>query len=314
MGKKAATNKTTPAKSMTPGQYPKPKESRINTIIIVSGRPGIGKTKNLKKLLEKLARGNEKKPPQKVLIFDVNDEYDLGTPTRYDMIKEVQKGSIRRLLPYKRIQGKLTELDVAGLQDAFVKIIAEYSNGVLVLEDFSAYCVSTKKVDIMSTINRARHKGIDVIVMLQDIDRVTRELWGAMGIYRFHKQTNDIDLVKHKISRFPLVKIADNIVSEQYEEAEAAEGRGQIGEKEKEYLQEFFVEIDFLRLKIYGSSWPAYERAVRKWLIVSDRMREIKNTCLEKGWNPKNIQHQQEAIKVLLERKYRAFFGGRLSD
>ncbi len=73
------------------------------------------------------------------------------------------------------------------------------------------------------------------------------------------------------------------------------------------------VEIDYLKTKIYGSDWPAYVRAVRKYLIVTDRKREIKDKCMENRWNENNIENQENALNILIDTKYRIYFGGRKS-
>ncbi len=310
---KNSNNKQTPVKNLQKQVKKLPTETRIKTITIISGRPGIGKTERLKKLLASLARGSEIKDPDRVVIFDVNDEYNGITSTVSKDLPLVQHGTIRRIMPYKRVNGKLIPYSTEDRQEKFAEIVEDYSNGVLVLEDFSSYCVSTRSVNIMSLLNRARHKGVDVIIVVQDIGKVTKELWATIGYYHFHKQTNSIDFEKRKITHFFLVKIADYIVTEQFEQAESAFSKKIFGEKEKKNLQSFCVEIDYLKTKIYGSDWPAYVRAVRKYLIVTDRKREIKDKCMENRWNENNIENQENALNILIDTKYRIYFGGRKS-
>lgn len=268
---------------------------RQNGITIISGRQGVGKSHNIKKMIKNYVANINK-----VLIYDVNDEYTEYQPISWKDIKLQKPNTVRRVLPYRKVNGKIEPFGIEELKNGFLKLLEEYKDGLLILEDFNTYALNTRSQKVLSTITRARHKRIDIMIVLQEISKVTKDLWGNMAFYIYHKQTSDIDREKGKIVNFEMCKIADNIVNEQYMRSQLAFDKNKITEIQNQINQSFFVYLNFRTGKISGCSKEAFDRAYIRYLTITDKYKRIKEYCLEKGWKFNNEQDRQKAILELI--------------
>lgn len=288
-------------------------EERINTITIFSGMPGVGKSHQLRQVVKVLAKGDPEKGklPQAVLIYDVNDEYPEFMPISWNDIKKQQPGTIRRLLAFKMENGQRVAFSTDELTEGFEKIIKDCGNQVVVLEDFNAYSIDTRRVSVTGTINRARHKGVDLIIMLQEIAPVTRQMWATCGFYYYFTQLSDIESAKNNIKKgYVLAWIADSIVREQYEEAEYQMDQGNITKNECKEFQSLYIQIDYFKNKLFGCPQEAaFRRAVEKYLKAGDRHRKIKAYCFNNDLDFKKIENRQRAVNYLYEREFRRYWG-----
>jgi len=293
---------------------PKPKnvQYRQNGITIISGQQGVGKSYNIKKIIKEYVRDNPEtgKKGGKVLIYDVNDEYTDYTPIAWKDIKNQRPQTVRRVLPYRMVNGKVEPFGTDELKEGFLVLLSEYQGGLLVLEDFNTYALNTRAQKVLSTLTRARHKQIDILIVLQEIGKVTKDLWSNISFYIYHKQTSDIDKEREKITNFPMVKIADNIVNEQFNMAQLAYDSGKITFDDYVNYKSFFVAINFKTNKVTGCSKEAFIRAVHRYLKVTDKDKLIKEYCLENDLRYTNSEHKKAAYEALI-RRFLLFYGGK---
>lgn len=297
----------------------KPKEfqSRQNGITIISGRQGVGKTHNLKREISNYIMDNPQtgKTGGRVLIYDPNDEYHGIPIIGWNKIGEQPPKSVRRVLAGKVVEDKKTgqkmmeAFTLQEKQQGFLYLIQNYRNGMLILEDFNSYALNTRSVNVVSVITTARHRQIDLTIVLQEIGKVTKDLWANIAYYIFHKQMSGVDREREKIPNFPLVKIADYAVCEQYDMAVDQHNKGLISNEEKKKYCSYFVYISFRDNMIFGCSKERFLRSVEKYLKITDAGKEIRAYCLEKGLNFKNPEQYKRALTELSNR-YLIHWGG----
>jgi hypothetical protein len=289
--------------------------TRQNGITIISGMQGVGKSYNIKKIIKDYVRdlkdksGKIIKKGGKVLIYDVNDEYTDIEPIAWNMIGQQKLKTIRRVLPFRKVNGKIEWFGTEELQKGFLTLLSEYRGGLLILEDFNTYALNTRTQKVLSTLTRARHKQIDILIVLQDIGKVTRELWSNLSFYFYHKQTSDIDKERDKITNFPMVKIADNIVTEQFEMAELYYENKKITEDQYKIYRSFHVKLNFKTNRITGCSKEAFERAVKKYIKITGKEKEVREYCFSEEISYANADNKAKAYQHLI-RKYSIFYGG----
>jgi hypothetical protein len=285
--------------------------TRQNGITIISGMQGVGKSHNIKNIIRNYVKDNPKtgKVGGKVLIYDVNDEYTEVTPIAWADIGKQNVKTIRRVLPFRKINNKIEPFGTEELKKGFLTLLNEYKDGLLILEDFNTYALNTRTQNVLSTLTRARHKRIDILIVLQEIGKVTRELWSNLSFYVYHKQTSDIDREREKITNYPLVKIADNIVSEQFEMAELYFENKKITEDNYKKYRSFSVNINFKTNRITGCSKAAFDRAVLKYIKITGREKEVKEYCIHNDISFSKPENKKAAYDYLI-RSYNIFYGG----
>jgi len=285
---------------------------RQNGITIISGQQGVGKSYNIKKIIKDYVKDNPAtgKKGGKVLIYDVNDEYTDHVPIAWKDIKSQRTQTVRRVLPYRMVNGKVEPFGTDELKEGFLVLLSEYHGGLLILEDFNTYALNTRAQKVLSTLTRARHKQIDILIVLQEIGKVTKDLWSNISFYIYHKQTSDIDKEKDKITNFPMVKVADNIVNEQFNMAQLAYDSGKITYDDYVKYKSFFVAINFKTNKITGCSKEAFIRASYRFLKVTDKDKLVKEYCLENDLRYTNAEQKNMAYDALVKRLL-IFYGGK---
>ena len=172
-------------------------DSRSNGISVITGMQGVGKSFNLNNRIRVYAQFH-KRP---VIIYDVNDEYADYEIVRWSDIKLLKGGIVRRVLPYKqkRKGSKVTEIkafDLEDLRQGFFYLLENFRNGCLVLDDFNSYTITTRKTNILSTITRARHHGLDIIIVLQELGKVTKDLFANSSYFVMHRQNTSLDKIR----------------------------------------------------------------------------------------------------------------------
>lgn len=287
-------------------------DSRSNGISVITGMQGVGKSYNLNNRVRQYAQFH-KRP---VIVYDVNDEYADYEIVRWSDIKNLKGGVVRRVLPYKQKRSgsqvrEIKAFDLEDLRNGFFYLLENFRNGCLVLDDFNSYTISTRKTNILSTLTRARHHGLDIIIVLQELGKVTKDLFANSSYFVMHRQNTSLDLERKKITNFPLFKIAENIVNAQFHLVEKMNEMGKFtSESEYKMYRSFYVEIDIKRNKIYGcTSKEMFREAIKKYLKTSDKYREVYEFMAENDLRKTNKEDLNRAVNEVSGR-YMGFFAG----
>jgi hypothetical protein len=280
--------------------------SRSNGISVITGMQGVGKSHNLNERMKEYAV-KHKRP---VIVYDVNDEYSDYPHIRWDEVSKLKTPSVFRVLPYKiKRSGKKKEIeafDIEELRNGFFYLLENFRNGCLVLDDFNSYTITTRKTNILSTLTRARHHGLDIIIVLQELGKVTKDLFANSSYFVLHKQTTSLDIEKKKITNFPLFKIAENIVNNQFYVVESLNELGHFkSEDEYKKFRSFYVEIDVKKNKIYGCpDKQKFLAGIVKYLKISDKNREVFEYMEENDMPAKNKEQYQKALDIVAKRYF----------
>lgn len=260
-------------------------------LIAVAGRKKIGKSFLTETILRNAAAGNPVKgvPPRRVLIFDVNNEYEGKFKTL--KLEEVRLFSVhstiecRRISPFREIDGKRMTLDELAVTLEY--IMDNYINGILLVEDINKYISDTMPNDIIGAICTNRHIGVDVIIHYQSIGRISTKVWQNVNMVRLHKIS---DTVKRHEKKYPdkieYLSIAEIIINKKYDEGDIR----------------FFLYADIDDDKIYGKfSDEDMEFAVKKYISLN--YNKIINPLLNaRDENGKKIYTPQSAMAEVKKR------------
>ena len=140
--------------------------AREPKLLVAVGKKGVGKSYTTLKMIENYVLGNPSKgvPPRRVLILDVNDEYQHIKAIR---IQDVTLFSVHPLIEVRRIRPflddgrKMTLDDIA--QTLFI-VLETFRNGLLLVEDVNKYISDTMPNDLVGAICTNRHIGVDIII------------------------------------------------------------------------------------------------------------------------------------------------------
>jgi len=193
-------------------------KQREPQLIVVTGQKGVGKTYTTTQRINSYIQPNPQtgKNPRKVLIFDVNQEYEQYKAIAIEDVARFtaqQRPEIRRVLPFDE-EGKLADID--GRVTIMRQILSDYSGGLLLLEDINQYLLDTNTQDIIGVLCTNRHRDLDIIIHLQSLSPVTTRMWQNCSVVRFHKQLDDIQRYENRIPNFELFKIGQILVDTQY--------------------------------------------------------------------------------------------------
>lgn len=199
-------------------------------MIIAIGTKGVGKTHTTCDVIQRYTQSDEAtgKEGRKVLIFDVNEEYnneEIGNKgftfqTQLLDIKDLVKFAqqkrveVRRILPRDE-NGK--PLGIDGKVKMLNQILEEYKGGMLLLEDINSYMVDTTAAKgIISSMTTNRHKDMDIYIHLQSLAPVTPRMWQNCTEIRFHKQSDTVARYKNRIPNDTLYFITEALVNMVY--------------------------------------------------------------------------------------------------
>jgi len=258
----------------------RPIKDRHNMTIVVVGETAIGKTyRTLNEILCYLQDNKVTgKKGRKVLIFDVNDDdYIRFITLHLDHIRQFKQVRARRIRPLTK-SGRLMTL--AEKRAVVEKLVTEFKDGLLVLEDLDKYMVGAKGQTIVGVLCANRHSNLDILISHQSLAKITTTEWQNMTWLRLHKQVDDIYRYRNRIPNYPLVRMATFIVEEQYNLANHAYEQGWIDDHEFVKRKSYFIYLDMRRLKIRGCSRKAFIRAAKRY-IDQEENKKVKMLCQE---------------------------------
>jgi hypothetical protein len=198
-------------------------EYREPTLTIVCAAQGQGKTKQTTDLIYGYVKGNPytKTKPRKVLILDPNGEYrqfKTIKPEHVVLFSAHKTVEVRRVIPFH------DNGDVKSPSEIYedLKImLKDFRGGLLVIEDTSLLIGDSIKLDTIGKFWTTRHRNADIILHFQYLGKAGNpKLLSSTSYLRLHKTVDDIDRHENKFEdRFEIVKIAYNIISQDYERA-----------------------------------------------------------------------------------------------
>ena len=228
--------------------------AREPKLLVAVGKKGVGKSYTTLKMIENYVLGNPSKgvPPRRVLILDVNDEYQHIKAIR---IQDVTLFSVHPLIEVRRIRPflddgrKMTLDDIA--QTLFI-VLETFRNGLLLVEDVNKYISDTMPNDLVGAICTNRHIGVDIIIHYQSIGRITSKVWQNVNILRMHKFTDTVKKHKQKYEdKYEYLSIAESIINTKNEQGD----------------KHFFCYADIDEERVYGAfSKQDFENAVNNFI------------------------------------------------
>jgi hypothetical protein len=291
-------------------QQKKKVDVREPLLLVACGKKGVGKTFTTTAMIRRQVKGNPAKAvkPQRVLIFDVNDEFqefkkislnDIGIWCAGGPV-EARRVSIFKAkddIPLK-IDGKMS---LKEMSNALYYILQNFRNGLLLIEDINRYLSDSLPSDVIGTIVTQRHVGVDVVIHFQNIGRFGHpKILGNANFLRLHKTTDHVARHKLKFDEYiePLT-LAEIIVDKKFKEAKT---RAE---------ESFFVYFDVGKVKIKGKfTKNDFQDAVTTYLernsntLIAPKMNEIN---LETGG--KKYSHVREVVQMYREQLQKDYYG-----
>lgn len=184
---------------------------------VAVGKKGIGKSYTTEQVMAQYVKGNQNAKPRRVLILDVNDEYEA---VKAIAIKDIALFSLhpkieaRRIRPYNEDGSKMGLRDIA---DVLFTCLEHYRGGLLLIEDINKYVSDHLPNDVVGAICTNRHSDLDIVMHFQSIGRVTPKIWQNLNWLRFHKNSDSVDRHQKKFQdKYDFLKIAEIMVNQKY--------------------------------------------------------------------------------------------------
>tara|TARA_R100000278_G_scaffold55922_1_gene46417 strand:+ start:2461 stop:3291 length:831 start_codon:yes stop_codon:yes gene_type:complete len=184
---------------------------------VAVGKKGIGKSYTTEQVMAQYVKGNQNAKPRRVLILDVNDEYEA---VKAIAIKDIALFSLhpkieaRRIRPYNEDGSKMGLRDIA---DVLFICLENYRGGLLLIEDINKYVSDHLPNDVVGAICTNRHSDLDIVMHFQSIGRVTPKIWQNLNWLRFHKNSDSVDRHQKKFQdKYDFLKIAEIMVNQKY--------------------------------------------------------------------------------------------------
>jgi hypothetical protein len=262
---------------------------------VAVGRKGVGKTYTTTKLIDSYVVGNPAKgvKPRKVLILDVNDEFENYKALR---LKDVMLFSahptveVRRVRPFKDNGVRMT---LSEIQNALFYILEKYRGGMLLIEDVNRYVSDTLPNDLVGAICTNRHTDTDIILHFQSIGRITTKIWQNLNWIRFHKNTDSVDKHRHKFEdKYEMLKIAETLVNQKYNSGDVR----------------YFLYVDIDDDKLLGNITSKDINEATEEYISSYYKKVITPLLNQKGLDGKAKYTQKSAIETVKSRIRNNYF------
>lgn len=177
---------------------------------IAVGKKGVGKTYATLKMVQKYLKGNPELgiKGRKVLILDVNNEYGNvkgDVNPEFEHIKAIALEDVPRFTKHPKIEARRVsvlkpnggKMNLVELQQALDFILANYENGLFIIEDITKFISDNLPNDLIGAIATQRHVSVDIITHFQSIGKAANpKLWANANWIRYHKC--DDTVLRHK--------------------------------------------------------------------------------------------------------------------
>jgi hypothetical protein len=202
------------------------KKEREAGMMAITGIQGVGKTYLNMHIIKEYVKDKfyNKVRGRKCLIMDTNGEYtkeqfkknDIdGVDPKTIAVKDIPAWCRTEGGECRRIDAKNCSIDE---KIAIVEfIIAQYRNGMFVLEDINTYILSmTHMKAIVGGLVNLRHRAVDVLISYQSARPIEPRIWQNSRWIRMHYQADNINDIKGKLPNPTMYKIAQIMVNNRY--------------------------------------------------------------------------------------------------
>lgn len=294
----------------TPNEFKKP-TPRQGNITIVCGETGVGKSYGVIReifacLKSDPAKGKVGRP---VFILDssLEPEYKELFPNKatIDQVPHLKEAKCYRIEP---LHPDGTSMNHGEVSDLCVKLCrTQLFNGTAVLDDYDNYASGPAKSREMTAIFISnRHRGQDIIIVHQSLGMISPIEMRNATLFRLHKCVTSVDTIRDRIVNYPLMKIAELIIWEQYHLAEKMYGLGQITEPEYRKRRSFFLYINIRTSKIVGQiSKECFVRNCKKFIKLNKNI--IDNYINMELDGDKNAMSRDEIMEAVIEEQFMTF-------
>lgn len=283
-------------------------------VMLIIGEMGVGKTYRTNQEIKLYMRDNSAtgKKGRKVLAFDTNGhDYPTFRTVSPNYIKALTKVAARRILPFKEGRKAMSNIEKREVAE---KIVNHFKNGLVVLDDTDSYMTGAKGQSLIGALTTVRHKGIDILFSHQSLGKVTTTQFQACTWIRLHHQVDPITKYKDRIPNYPIVRIAQLIINEQYDLCSRAMDEGKFAtEEEYKKQRSFFVYIDMRRRKVSGCTRAAYIRACKRFIDQEEKS-TIRMMLNERDFYDKPIYPNRNAAIIKLIADYLRYHDNKLAN
>ncbi len=281
-------------------------------VMLIIGEMGVGKTYRTNQEIKYYMIDNPEtgKKGRKVLAFDTNGhDYPTFRTVSPNYIKALTKVAARRILPFKLGGKAMSNIEKREVAE---KIVNHFKNGLVVLDDTDSYMSGAKGQSLIGALTTVRHKGIDILFSHQSLGKVTTTQFQACTFIRLHHQVDPVTKYKERIPNYPIVRIAQLIVNEQYDLCSKAMDEGKF-ETESAYKKQrsFFVYIDMRRRKVSGCTRAAYIRACKRFIDQEEKA-TIRMMLNERDFYDKPIYPNRNSAIIKLISDYLRYHDSKL--
>lgn len=278
-------------------------------VLLVVGETGVGKTRRNKLEIRRYLQDMPSigKAGRPVLAFDTNDDdYPEFSSVSPDHLHQVKAIKPRRIRPFNVDGSPMTHEEK---KEVVKKIVSRFRGGLVVLDDIDHYMAGAKGQAIISALVSVRHMGVDLLLCHQSASKLTTTSWEASNFIRFHHIVDSVTRYKNRIPNYPIIRIAQIIVNEQYNKASQAFALGKITKKEAIIHKSFCVYVNTRALKIIGCSKGAFIRATIKFINQeeSSLIRSMMNEWTFGKKSKLKYKDRNEAVLDLLK-QYMRFY------
>lgn len=199
------------------------------------------------------------------------------------------------------------EMSIEDRKKWFLYAISKFSDGLFLIDDLKKWIGDTNADEFMAQLSTMRHNkkdmfsksGTDVLISAQNMDMLGGELWGQLSYYRFHHQNGPVAKHRHLQNCPDLYDIAEAIVDRQFQMAEDGLTAGTLNKEEWQMYRSHHVWISEKEQKITRCRKDTFLYACAE--VVLGRYNAISTYCNKNNLNSKNPEHQDIALKALVQ-------------
>ncbi len=166
-------------------------------LTLVPGRKGVGKSHDTIAMMNEYVKDRPGVPGRRVLVLDVNDEFQQYTPLDVRQVKDwcltgpIEIRRIRIWNTYGKNKDRQMTLDE--ISETLSVILRAFFRGLLLIEDLNNFVQDTIPGDLFGRICTQRHVAVDVIIHFQTVKRIGHpKLWPNCNYVRMHRCDDSI--------------------------------------------------------------------------------------------------------------------------